>query len=210
VQAAKAVNVEKIVYMSVQMSQHTDNIPRYLRKRPIEQAILDSGIPYTILRPNNFYQNDYWCEAAIMLYNVYPQPLGNKGVQRIDAHDVAEAAVSALFDNQCDGESIMLNGPDVLTSSNIAKAFSDVLGKPIYYSGDDLDKWAKQSQHMMPKWMVQDLKHMYQYFQKYGAIATENDIQRQFSLLGREPRKFSDFVRKTIPRWQKEHANKKS
>ena len=38
--------------------QHPD--PHFGSKVGVEAALRRSGIPFTILRPNNFYQNDYW------------------------------------------------------------------------------------------------------------------------------------------------------
>ena len=98
VSAAKKAGVSKLVYLSVPMPPGSDHIPHYLAKIPIERAIRDSGLNYTILRPNNFFQNDYlWCRAAVMFYGVYPQPIGSVGLNRVDIRDVAEAAVDVLI-----------------------------------------------------------------------------------------------------------------
>jgi len=204
--AAVNAKVKKIVYMSDLLGPDTDHIPHYERKIPIEQAIIDSGIQYTILRPNNFFQNDFWCEAAIMLYNVYPQPLGNKGINRIDARDVADAAMRALLDDAHNGKIYTLHGPQTLTGADTAKAFADFLGREIYYGGDDLDAWAKQARHMMPEWMIQDFRTMYQYFQNHGAAAKADELQAQKVLFPSGLRNFADFVSETVPQWKQEHG----
>ena len=58
------------------------HLPHFGAKLPIEAAIKASGIAYTIVRPNNFYQNDYWYKDAMLQYGVYPQPLGGVGLSR--------------------------------------------------------------------------------------------------------------------------------
>src|SRR6056297_850059 len=94
--AAKADGVEKIVYLSVQNADDALHLPHFGAKIPIEQVIKESGIDYTILRANNFYQNDYWFKDAILQYGVYPQPIGGVGLSRVDIRDIAEAAAIAL------------------------------------------------------------------------------------------------------------------
>lgn len=202
VDVAKAAGIKKIVYMSVPMPPGSDHIPHFRSKVPIEEAIRDSGCAYTILRPNNFYQNDHWCQAAIMVYNTYPQPIGSVGLNRVDARDIADAAVTALTGTQHEGEEYTLHGPETMTGDDVAKVFGRHLGREITYGGDDLDAWAKQSQHMMPAWMVQDLRIMYQYFQQHGLVATEDELARQRSIVGHEPRDFDTFVDEILPVWQ--------
>lgn len=205
VTAAKTAGIKKLVYHSVPMPPGSDHIPHYLGKIPIERTIRESGINYTILRPNNFFQNDYlWCRAAVMSYGVYPQPIGSVGLSRVDIRDVADAALNAFIKPGHDNKEYPVHGPDVLTGEDVAKTFSKHLGKEVRYAGNDLEAWAKQAQHMMPEWMVRDLRLMYDYFQKYGLIATPEDFAQQYKLLGREPRRFDDFVAEIVPLWQRE------
>lgn len=207
VTAAKMAGVGKLIYLSVPMPPGSDHIPHYLGKIPIERTIRDSGMNYTILRPNNFFQNDYlWCRAAVMSYGVYPQPIGSVGLSRVDSRDVADATLNAFTRPGHDGKEYPLHGPDVLTGERVAEIFSKHLGREVRYGGNDLEAWAKQAQHMMPEWMVRDLRLMYDYFQQHGLIATPEDFAEQYKVLGREPRKFDDFVAEIVPLWQREIA----
>ena len=76
--AAKVAGLKKIVYMSVQHADRAPHLPHFGSKVGIEFAIKHSGIPYTILRPSNFYQNDYWFKDVVLQYGVYPQPFGTR------------------------------------------------------------------------------------------------------------------------------------
>jgi uncharacterized protein YbjT (DUF2867 family) len=207
VSAAKSAGIKKLVYLSVPMPPGSDHIPHYLSKIPIERTLRESGINYTILRPNNFFQNDYlWCRAAVMSYGVYPQPIGSKGLTRVDVRDFADAVVNVFTRPGHDNAEYPLHGPDVLTGEETARIFSHHLGRPVRYAGNDLEAWAKQSQHMMPEWMVRDLRIMYDYFQQHGVIASQEDYQQQQKVLGHAPRRFEDFVAEIVPRWKKEMA----
>ncbi len=202
--AATMAGVKKIVYLSVPHPEGTDAVPHYKNKVLVEKKIVDSGIPHTILRANNFFQNDQWGQAAIMAYGTYPQPIGNVGLNRVDSRDVADAAVNALLSDDFDNQEFAINGPDVLTGDSVAAAFSESLGREIKYAGDDLESWAKQSQHMMAQWMVSDFKVMYQFFQTHGLKATAEELEKQVAIIGHEPRRFSDFVAELVKEWSQD------
>lgn len=204
VNGARMAGVERIVYMSVHNFEHAIHLPHFGSKLPIEEAIKASGMPYTILRPNNFYQNDYWYKDAMLQYGVYPQPIGEVGLSRVDVLDIAEAAAIALTTDGHEGQTYNLIGPDVYTGQSTAEAWSRALGKTITYGGNDLDAWEQQTLQYMPAWAVFDFKLMYEFFQKEGLKATDEDITRQTNLLGHAPRSFDDFARQTAAMWQQQ------
>jgi uncharacterized protein YbjT (DUF2867 family) len=193
--------VRRLVYMSVHDVEKAPYLPHFGAKLPIETVVKSSGIPYTILRPNNFYQNDYRFKDAMHQYGVYPQPLGGAGVSRVDVRDIAEAAAIALTTGGHEGQTYNLVGPEAHTGQSTAAVWSRVLAKPIAYGGDDLDAWEKQSLQYLPAWMVFDFRMMYAFFQKNGLKAAPADIDRQTRLLGHPPRRFEDFAKETAAAW---------
>ena len=202
IEAARAAGMKKIVYISMPRRDGSAHIPQVRNKGPIEKALRESGIAYTILRPNNLFQNDYWGKAAITLYDVYPQPLGRVGLNRVNVHDVADAAVNALFDSRFDGGDYTLHGSQVLTGDSIAQVYSRHFDNTIRYAGDDLENWAAQAQHMMPNWMVQEFKIMYDYYQQHGLIATDEELVSQEEVVGHPPRDFDTFVAQLAKVWR--------
>jgi len=202
VSAAKAAKVKKIVYLSVFMPGGSEKIPHFRSKLPVEKAIRESGIAYTILRPNNFFQNDLWLKSAIMQYSVYPQPIGGKGLNRVDVRDIADCAVNALMRSGHEGRTYDINGPDTLTGEGTAKIYSKHLGRMVRYSGDDLDAWGEKAKNMMPEFLVPEMRIMYAFFQEKGMIASEEDLEQTQKLLGRKPRTFDDFVKEMAAEWK--------
>lgn len=197
----RLAGVERLVYVSVQHADGAPWLPHFGSKVGVEHAIRRSGIPFTILRPNNFYQNDYWFKEALLQYGVYPQPLGSAGLSRVDVRDVADAAVVALTAAGHEGESYDLVGPEVVTGPSTAEAWSQALGRPIAYGGDDLDAWEKQFLQFLPDWMVFDFRMMYAFFQEHGLKATPEAIERQTRLTGHAPRSFAAFAAETAQAW---------
>ncbi len=194
--------IEKIVYMSVQDLEKGLHLPHFGSKLAIEHAVKQTGVPYTILRPNNFFQNDYWSKDSMVRYGIYPQPLGEAGISRVDIRDIATAAANALLTDDFENETYNLVGPDVLTGPETAKIWSEALGRHIKYAGDDLDAWEQNSLQFMTDWMAYDLKLMYEFFHKHGLKSTPEDFERVYKILGKPPRKFRDFAKETAKMWK--------
>ena len=196
-------NTKRLVYLSVHEAEQAAWLPHFGSKIGVEQAIKVSGVPYTILRPNNFYQNDYWFKDVLLQYGVYPQPLGDVGWSRVDTRDIGEAAAITLTSGGHEGQTYDLVGPEVLTGRSIAEAWSRALGREIKYAGNDLDAWEQQSLQYLPDWMVFDFRMMYDHFQKHGLKASPDAIARETALLGHPPRSFGAFVEETAAAWKR-------
>ena len=195
---AKRAGVKKIVYLSVQAPADWPHVPHFVSKAAVETAIQASGIAYTILRPNNFYQNERWFLEAITKYGVYPQPIGNLGVSRVDVRDVAKAAANAFTQPGHDNKIYTLVGPDALTGDGIAATWTKALGREVRYAGDDLVAWAKaQKGYGVPGWMVYDFALMYEMFQTKGFKATPAMLEETRQAIGGEPIRYADYVAET-------------
>ena len=198
----RIAKVKRVVYLSVHHTDAAAWLPHFGAKVAVERALEVSGLPYTILRPNNFFQNDYWFKDVLLQYGVYPQPLGGVGVWRVDVRDIAEAAAIALSSDAHAGKTYDLVGPEAVTGKSTAAAWSKALGKPITYAGDDLDAWEKQQLQYLPDWQVFDFRYMYQHFQEHGLVASPDAIARQTALLGHAPRAFGAFAAETAAAWR--------
>ena len=202
VNGMRMAGVKRVAYMSVHNLEQALHLPHFGSKLPIETVLKTSGIPYTILRPNNFFQNDYWFKDALIQHGVYPQPIGDSGLSRVDVRDIAEAAAITLTTPGHEGQTYNLVGPGVHTGNSTAEVWSRVLGKSISYGGNDLNAWEQQSPHSLPAWMVFDFKLMYAFFQEKGFKATLSDVERLAKLLGHSPRNFEDFAVETARMWK--------
>ena len=201
VNGARMAGVGKVVYLSVHDVDKAPHLPHFGAKLPVETALKASGLGFTILRPNNFFQNDLWYKDAMLGYDVYPQPFGDVGLSRVDVRDIAEAAAIALTTGAANGETLNLVGPDVLTATATASTWGGVLGRKIAYGGNDLDAWEKQSLAFLPAFLVFDFRLMYAFFQENGLKATPADVARLTAFLGHPPRRFDEFAAETARSW---------
>ena len=202
VNGATAAGVKRLVYLSVHKVDQAPHLPHFGAKIGVEAALRASGIPTTILRPNNFYQNDYWFQQALLEYGVYPQPIGNVGLSRVDVRDIAEAAAIAFTTDGHAGRTYDLVGPEVHTGRSTAEAWSRALGRSVAYAGDDIDPWEQEALKLLHPAIVFDLRLMYEYFQRTGLKADPGAVERVTQLLGHAPRSFGDFVAETAKQWR--------
>ena len=198
---ARLAGVKRIVYLSIHNLESASHLPHFGPKIAIETAIRASGIPFTILRPNHFYQNDYWIKDVMLQYGVYPQPIGGIGMARVDVRDIAEVAAIALTTGDLDGRTVSIVGPSAWTGVKSAEAWSQALGKPVVYGGEDMDAWEQQARAMAPPWFAFDIRMMYEQFQRHGLLATKQEIEDLTKILGHPPRRFEDFARETAQAW---------
>ncbi|QIP15508.1 NmrA family NAD(P)-binding protein [Spirosoma aureum] len=192
--SAKRAGVRKVVYQSIHDVRRAPHVPHFQPKITIENVLKQSGLQYVFVSPNNFYQNDFWFSKAISDYGIYPQPIGDRGLSRVDVRDIAEAAANVLLTDAYDGQTIPLVGPTVLTSAETVNILSEQLGYEIRYAGNNLDSWAAEARKSLPAWIVEDWKKMYQFFQDEGLAASAEDIALITRVLGRSPRSYEDFI----------------
>jgi uncharacterized protein YbjT (DUF2867 family) len=202
VNEARRTGARRVVHLSIHDVEKCPEAPHCASKIAIEAALKRSGLPWTILRPNNFYQNDYWWKDVILQYGIYPQPIGSVGLSRVDTRDIADVAVPALTESGHTGKTYVLAGPDALTGDDCARAFSEALGRKVVYGGDDLPAWGKSMKPYMPAWAIYDYALMYEMFQKKGGKATPTELQETRTIAGHDPRKSSDFVKETAVVWK--------
>lgn len=203
VNEARRVGVDHVVYLSVHDVEKAPAAPHFASKIAIEHALEESGLTYTILRPNNFYQNDYWIGEAIRKHGIYAQPIGTVGLSRVDARDVAQAGVNALTRPGHEDRTYAIVGPDVLTGPDCAKIYADLLEREVSYGGDDLDAWAEQMESLLPAWMIYDFQIMFEMFQTDGLAATDEQQKETRTILGEKPRSFRAFAKEAVASWKK-------
>lgn len=202
VQICRQAGVAHLIFMSIHQVERAPLIPHFASKIAIQKELEKSGMKWTTIAPNNFFENDFWFKSALMESGIYPQPFGSRGLSRVSADDVAQALVNAVSREDLAGQIYPLVGPETLTFQQVCQVFEKYLGKKICYGGDDLDQWEQQNKALIPSWLLEDWKQMYAFFQKEGLRASVGDYIQQEKILGRAPRSFDAFVRETVQFWK--------
>ena len=194
VNAAQAAGVKHVVFLSVKGPDTEPAVPHYRAKLPVEQALKDSGMDYTILRCNFFMQTDMSVIPVMKEHGVYAMPIGSIGNNRVDARDIADCAVRALTEDGHAGKEYELHGPDTVSGPGAAEVYAAALGRDVLYGGDDVDAWGKPVENFLPPWLLDSLKQMFLKQQKVGGVATADEVAASEQAVGHPLRTFADFV----------------
>jgi uncharacterized protein YbjT (DUF2867 family) len=199
---AKKHKLSQVVYHSVFRVEHFKDVPHFASKLAIESAIREFDVPFTIIRPNYFFQNDASFKDILTKMSVYPNPLGLVGISAVDIRDIAEATAITLMSDKHFGKTYNVNGPAILSGPRAASIWSEVLGKEIKYAGDNLDTFEAQMRKHAPSWAAFDIRMMFQGYLERGFVAEDGDAATLTKLLGHEPRAYEDFAHETMREWQ--------
>jgi uncharacterized protein YbjT (DUF2867 family) len=200
---AKKMKLDHVVYHSVFRVEKFKDVPHFASKLAIESAMREFHVPFTVIRPNYFFQNDASLKEPLSRVGIYPMPLGSVGISAVDVRDIAEAAAIALTVDGHKGKTYNLNGPRVLSGPEVASIWSRMLDKQIRYAGDDMDAFEQQLRQQAPSWSAFDIRMMFEGYLERGFVAEEGDLSALTELLGHAPRSYEDFARETALEWTK-------
>jgi len=200
---AKKAGLKHVTYLSVFKADQFLEVPHFAAKSAVEEAIRLGGVPYTILRPGYFAQNERRLKAVLTGHGVYPIPAGNQGLAAVDVRDIAEAAAITLTEEDHGGKTYDLVSSEMLTSPAAAATWSKLLGKKITYAGHgDFDGFEAQLRNTgTPSWIAYDLRVMFQGYVERGLSNTEDQTARFAALLGHQPRTYSSFAAELAKEW---------
>lgn len=119
-------------------------------------------------------------------------PIGSKGLAMVDSRDLAEVAAIELIRREQSA------APDTLTGADIAAIWTEALGRPIAYPGDDTAGFEKNLRQFMPSWMAFDMRLMSERFITEGMVPEAGDIERLTALLGRPLLCYRDFASEVV------------
>jgi uncharacterized protein YbjT (DUF2867 family) len=162
--------------------QHTDT----------DELLQGSGLPYTILRPNSFFQNMLWSAGSIKEQGAFYLPLRDARQSLVDVRDIAAVAVRVLTEPGHEGQTYEITGPQSLSYADVAATLTKVLGKPVRYV-DVPPEAARESMLKagMPRWNADALTELYTAFATGRFAYTTDVVQR---LTGRAPVSFEQFA----------------
>jgi uncharacterized protein YbjT (DUF2867 family) len=99
---------------------------------PVEQAVQDSGLEWTHLRPGEFMLNKLWLWGpSIRTESVVSEPFPDMAWCPVHEADIADAADIALREDGHHGQAYDLNGPQLITRRDQVQAIAAATGREI-------------------------------------------------------------------------------
>lgn len=189
--------VKHIVFLSVQGAGEHAIIPH----AKIEKMIVESGIPYTFIRPSYFMQNltgilqeDIRQKGMIFL------PAGGAAFLWVDVLDIGKAIAVVLGNVTKHRNRIYtITGTQLLNFESVARQMSRILGKTIRYTSPNLLRFFRQKRKEgLPSAFifVMMVLHVLPRFEKSPAISADF-----FQLTGQQPNSLENFIAANKDRW---------
>ncbi|WP_373523450.1 NmrA family NAD(P)-binding protein [Aquiflexum sp.] len=199
IDAATAVGVQHIVFLSVQGVEKSSIIPHH----KIEKLIEQSGLAFTFLRPSYFMQNfTTTLRKDIIEKNRVFLPAGKAKFNLIDVRDVGEVAAKVLINpSEHKNKAYDLTNAEQMDFSKMCNMLSRGIGRKIDFVSPNLLSFFLQKRKegmATPFILVMIMLHYLPRFQKTSP--TSDWVEK---LLGRPPNTFKEFVEKEKAVWLK-------
>jgi uncharacterized protein YbjT (DUF2867 family) len=160
----------------------------------LEDAVKQSGLEWTVLRPGNFDSNALQWAELIRTQRTIAAPFGDVALPAIDPTDIADVAAVALCEPGHAGNIYTLTGPAPVSPRQQAAVIETTLGESLRFVELSRAQAHRQMLRYMPEPVVRATLDI------LGAPSAAEqqvspDLQR---LLGRPPRAFAEWLVRNI------------
>lgn len=201
VEAAKQAGIEYMVRSSGYAASSDAHWRLGRESGMVDQFVEDSGIPFTVLRPNTFMQNFATTMVEMVKSGVVALPEEDAKVSYIDVRDIAACAARLLVDpGEHENKMYALTGPEGLTGADVAAQLSAASGREVTYTSIDEETYIRTlADHGVPEWNINMLVSLTRVV-KLGMIG--NVTKAVEYLAGTPARRFSDFAAEHAAVWK--------
>ncbi|MFE7314065.1 SDR family oxidoreductase [Streptomyces sp. NPDC057555] len=191
---AAASGVRRVVLLSSQGVATRPLGPSRVAMRALEDALRESGLDWSVLRPGGFASNALAWAESVRTQGTVAAPFGDVGVPVIDPADIAEVAAACLLDDRHTGGVYELTGPQVITPRQQAESIAAALGSPVRFHELTRDEAKAGMTRSVPAELADDTLDI---------VSAPNPAELRISpdveqVLGRAPRPFNDWVTRNI------------
>ncbi len=197
VEAAKDAGVRKFVFSSVYHPSISKMI-NHAAKQPVEEALYESDLDFTILQPAMFMQNLEGAWSAVLESGKLTMPYSKRAkVSYVDYRDVAEVAALATTGDELSYGTFELSAPGMVDRVAMAEMASEALGRTVEADELSPQDWASASG--MPEGPFRDgLVRMMTHYDEHGFPGGNALVLR--AVLGREPRTLEQYFQELASR----------
>ncbi len=188
--------VDHFVYHSV-LHPQLEDMPHHWLKLRVEEKLIASGLPFTILQPTAYMQNITNQLEKINREGIYQVPYSvSTRLCLVDLLDVADVAAIVLTEGTHSGAIYQLVGTGLTSQEEIASLLGKLLGKDIRAEQVSLEDWQEQvSRSGLGSYQVSTLVKMFLHYQNHGLSGNPRMLHW---LLGRQPTSLEDCLQREI------------
>ncbi len=192
VDSAKQAGVERIVKMSSieATPDATSPIPKLHLES--EEYIKQSGLAWTMIKPNFYMQNLLASAGTIKEQGKIFLPMGDGKTGMIDTTDVGKVLAKVLSEDGHESMNHEITGPEILSFYEVAEIFSQVLGKQVDYVDVPMDAYKETlGQFLTNQWHLDAVIDLFKGIAE-GGIEDKTDTFNE--LMGETPKSLSQFL----------------
>ena len=192
VDSAKQAGVERIVKMSSieATPDATSPIPKLHLES--EEYIKQSGLAWTMIKPNFYMQNLLASAGTIKEQGKIFLPMGDGKTGMIDTTDVGKVLAKVLSEDGHESMNHEITGPEILSFYEVAEIFSEVLGKQVDYVDVPIDAYKETlGQFLTNQWHLDAVIDLFKGIAE-GGIEDKTDTFNE--LMGETPKSLSQFL----------------
>lgn len=204
VAAARAAGVKHLVRLSGFGADPGSDCLLNRIQGTIDRMVEDSGIVYSLLRPNAFMQNFVvYYGGMIRNQSSFYLPDGDGRTSFVDVRDIAAVAAEVLTNPVTyENKAFEITGPEALSDAEAAKIISTATGRAVTYH--PIDESAAREAMLgagMPAWNVAVLLSLSAFVRAGKAAAVSTTVHE---VTGHEPITFEQFARDYRSAWKHE------
>ena len=192
VDSAKQAGVERIVKMSSieATPDATSPIPKLHLES--EEYIKQSGLAWTMIKPNFYMQNLLASAGTIKDQGKIFLPMGEGKTGMIDTTDVGKVIAKVLSEDGHESMNHEITGPEILSFYEVAEIFSKALGKQVDYVDVPMDAYKETlGQFLTNQWHLDAVIDLFKGIAE-GGIEDKTDTFNE--LMGETPKSLSQFL----------------
>jgi len=177
VEAALKAGIKKIAKLSGLGAGPDAPIRLPQKHHAIEQAIAESGIDYSFVRPNLFMQVLLGSVQSVQTDGAIYAPAGDGRISFIDARDVARVLAAEV---QREGRSIVeITGPQALSYAEVARTLGDLIGRPVQHVNVTPEQARSSMLSMgMDSWLVEAFIELFEVYRAgHGATVLSDNVK---------------------------------
>jgi uncharacterized protein YbjT (DUF2867 family) len=188
----REAGTERVVLLSGggAIASNPDNaISRYMIAS--EEAVRESGIAWTILRPCAFMSNALRWAPQLQAGDVVTAPFAGVANAVIDPDDIARVAVAGLTSGGHDGKEYRLSGPESLYPADQVRILGAALGRDLRLEAQSDEEARAEMTANMPAEYVE----AFMSFNADGTLDESEVLPTVEEVTGRPPRTFEQWAR---------------
>ena len=192
VDSAKQAGANRVVKMSSieATPDATSPIPRLHLES--EEYIKQSGLNWTMVKPNFYMQNLLASAATIKDQGKIFLPMGEGKTGMIDTTDVGKVLAKVLSEDGHESMNHEITGPEILSFFEVAEIFTQGLGKQVDYVDVPLAAYKETlGQFLTNQWHLDAVIDLFKGIAD-GGIEEKTDTYS--NLMGESPKSLSQFV----------------